>query len=161
MAQGTSNKPAADKGAAPEVANEVPEHGDHDRVQMLSLKADGTPDQHNPEMIGDPEASLAATTEQFVQQAVSAADVQANPGGKTMLVGVGEDGEVEERPASEAPQDPSIAETQEEHAKVAEAAKDAAVKAVEALHTEGAPSDTEAAQAGTKVVKPDDTASKG
>jgi hypothetical protein len=28
--------------------NEVDTHGDHDRVAMLSLRADGTPDQNNP-----------------------------------------------------------------------------------------------------------------
>jgi hypothetical protein len=53
-----------------------PDHGDHDRVQMLSLKADGTPDQHNPEIIGDKDVALEAAKEQFKQQAVSAADVR-------------------------------------------------------------------------------------
>lgn len=46
-----------------------------DRVHMLSLKADGTPDQTNPSFI-DAEASEAATVEQFKQQAVSAKDVE-------------------------------------------------------------------------------------
>lgn len=136
-------KASAGKGSAAEGTNTaVPHQGDHDRVQMLSLRADGTPDQHNPEMIGDPETSLAATTEQFVQQAVSAADAQRNAGkGPVMLVGQ-EDGSVKEVPASEAPQDPSIAEAQEELGKVADAAKDAAKAAVDALHREGAPDDS-------------------
>ena len=46
----------------------------HDRVAMLSLKADGTPDQTNPEMIGDKEFSIEATKRQFAEHAVSAAD---------------------------------------------------------------------------------------
>lgn len=32
--------------------------GERDRVAMVSLRADGTPDQHNPELVGD-EASVA------------------------------------------------------------------------------------------------------
>lgn len=58
----------------PKEANEVPHDGDHDRVQMLSLRANGTPDQHNPEIIGDQETAVKAAQEQFKQQAVSAAD---------------------------------------------------------------------------------------
>lgn len=49
---------------------------EHDRVAMLSVRADGTPDQVEPEFIGDKEGTLAATTEQFTQQAVSAADAE-------------------------------------------------------------------------------------
>lgn len=111
----------------------VTAHGDHDRVQMLSLKADGTPDQLNPEMIGDKDVALKATTEQFVQQAVSAADSAANAAGPVMLVGQ-KDGSTKEAPASEAPQDPSVAAAQDEHAKVAKAAESAAEAAVNALH---------------------------
>lgn len=96
----------------------VPHQGDHDRVQMLSLKADGTPDQHNPEIIGDKDAAIAATKEQFKQQAVSAADVAATGGGTTV---------------EGAPQDPSIAKAQKEHKKVAKAAESAAEKTVNAL----------------------------
>lgn len=46
----------------------------HDRVVGLSLRNDGTPDQNNPELIGDKEAALEATKEQFRQFAVSATD---------------------------------------------------------------------------------------
>lgn len=97
----------------------VPNQGDHDRVQMLSLRADGTPDQHNPEIIGDKDATLAATTEQFKQQAVSAADVKNADGGTVV---------------EDAPQDPSIDAAAKEHEKVAKAAEAAAKKTVESLH---------------------------
>ena len=54
--------------------NKIDTHGQHDRVQMLSLKADGTPDQVNPEIIGDKDVAIAAAKVQFAQQAVSAVD---------------------------------------------------------------------------------------
>jgi hypothetical protein len=54
----------------------VKNEGDHDRVVMLSLNADGTPDQHNPEIIGDKDAAIAAAKVQFAQQAVSAVDAE-------------------------------------------------------------------------------------
>lgn len=97
----------------------VPHQGDHDRVQMLSLRADGTPDQHNPEIIGDKDTALAAAKEQFKQQAVSAADT-ANAGGGTTV--------------EDAPQDPTIQATVEEHEKVAAEAEKAAEATVNALH---------------------------
>jgi hypothetical protein len=56
--------------------NKVPGHGDHDRVVMLSLHADGTPAQVAPEFIGDKAGAIEATKEQFKQQAVSAKDVE-------------------------------------------------------------------------------------
>lgn len=100
----------------------VPHEGDHDRVQMLSLRADGTPDQHNPELIGDKDTSLAATKEQFKQQAVSAADVANAPSGGATV--------------EDAPQDPSIEAATKEHEKVAAAAEKAAEAAVDALSTD-------------------------
>lgn len=48
----------------------------HDRVVALSVSKDGTLDQHNPEIIGDVDAAVAATREQFAQIAVSALDEQ-------------------------------------------------------------------------------------
>lgn len=48
--------------------------GDHDRVASLSIRADGTLDQTNPEIIGDKDAALEVTKEQFRQMAVSAVD---------------------------------------------------------------------------------------
>ena len=110
----------AEASNTPEKANAVPHQGDHDRVQMLSLKADGTPDQHNPEIIGDKDAAIEAAKEQFRQQAVSAADVAAHSGGGTSV--------------DDAPQDPEIEAAQKEHEKVAKAAEKAAEKAVNSLH---------------------------
>lgn len=54
----------------------VPQHGVHDRVAMVSVRADGTLDQTNPEIIGNKEFAEQATREQFRQQAVSAVDQQ-------------------------------------------------------------------------------------
>jgi hypothetical protein len=54
----------------------VQNEGDHDRVTMLSLNVDGTPDQHNPEIIGDKEAAVAAAKVQFAQQAVASVDAE-------------------------------------------------------------------------------------
>jgi hypothetical protein len=122
-------KPADTKGAEGNTA--VPHQGDHDRVQMLSLRADGTPDQHNPEIIGDPEHAKALAREQFAQQAVSAADVRGHS--VPMMTVTNDDGTTEERPASEAPQDPAIQDAVDEHEKVAEAARKAADAAVDAL----------------------------
>lgn len=73
--------------------------GDHDRIAMLSLKADGTADQHNPEVIIDKEEAVAATERQFAQQAVSVVDVEERGvtagAGAVTLVGQ-EDGSVKE-----------------------------------------------------------------
>ena len=104
---------------ADEKANEVP-HGARDRVGMLSLRSDGTPDQHNPEIIGDKNAALAAAKEQFRQQAVSAADV-ANAGSSGTVV-------------EDAPQDPAIEAAIKEQEKAAKAAEKAAEKVVSDLH---------------------------
>lgn len=129
----TDNKPSANPAPGTSEGNTaVPHQGDHDRVQMLTLNADGTPRDHNPEIIGDPEVAKAMAREQFAQQAVSAADVRATSV-PMMVVGDGKDG-TKLVPASEAPQDPSIADAQAEHAKVAEAAHKAADAMVDSLH---------------------------
>jgi hypothetical protein len=65
---------ASTKEASDAPVNPLADGGDHDRVVTLSLKADGTPDQNNPEIIGDKEFALAATKRQFAEQAVSAID---------------------------------------------------------------------------------------
>jgi hypothetical protein len=101
----------------------VPNEGDHDRVAMLSLNADGTPDQHNPELIGEKEAALAATKEQFKQQAVSAVDQAKRP--ELLPSGTGQ--ELKK-------QDPAIAALTKEHEKAETAADAAATKVVDALH---------------------------
>lgn len=98
----------------------VPSGGDHDRVQMLSLSKDGTPDQHNPEIIGDKDVAIAAAKQQFAEQAVSAVDVEKR--GATVDTG-----------AETLEQDPSIAELQKAHEAAASAAEKAAESAVNSL----------------------------
>lgn len=106
----------------------VPKHGDRDRVAMLSLKADGTPDQHNPEIIGEREFALEATKEQFRQQAVSAVDQEK----RAELFGTGGGGEQLE-------QDPKIAELKDAHDSAAEAAEKVAESTVNALYADDQP----------------------
>lgn len=113
----------------------VPGHGDHDRVQMLSLRPDGTPDQLSPEIVGDKDVALAATKEQFRQQSVSAADVAKRGVSVASPALVGKaDGSVEEVDPASLPQDPSIADLEKAHGDAAKAAESAADKAVGALH---------------------------
>lgn len=99
-------------------------HGDHDRVAMLSLRADGTPDQHDPEIIGDRQFALDATREQFRQQAVSAADTELR--GAAAAEGRGE-------PVK---QDPAIAGLQKAHEQVAGQAEKDATATVNQLFTD-------------------------
>jgi hypothetical protein len=94
----------------------------HDRVAMLSLKADGTPDQTDPEMIGDKEFAVEATKEQFAQRAVSALD-EAQRAEKDA-----------ERHEAEQAEDPTIAEAKKAHEAAAEAAKADAEAVVNKLH---------------------------
>lgn len=150
----TDNKPST-TGGTTKGNTAVPHEGDHDRVQMLSLKSDGTPDQTpRVEIIGDPEFAKQAAREQFAQQAVSAHD-RLHATSEPMMVVGGKDGETELKPASEAPQDPSIQERKDEHDKAQEAAHKAADAAVDALF-EG---DAKAAEAkSTSSVKPADKA---
>ncbi len=93
---------------------------DHDRVVGLSIRKDGTLDQHDPEIIGDVEAVTAATKEQFAQMAVAAVDNAANA----------------KRAADEAAtgkQDPTIEARSKEHKAAAEAAERRAEQVVKAL----------------------------
>jgi hypothetical protein len=53
---------------AKEVKPTTPYSGLHDRVQMISLNADGTAAQHHPELLGDYDASVAELQERFTQQ---------------------------------------------------------------------------------------------
>lgn len=92
----------------------------HDRVAMLSLKADGTPDQTNPEMIGDKEFSIEATKRQFAEHAVSAADDAKRATDRAEA-------------AAALKQDPSIAAAQKEHDAIKVAAEKSAVETVERL----------------------------
>lgn len=106
-----------------EQVNPVPHEGDHDRVVMLSLHADGTPAQHNPEIIGDKEFAKQAARRQFAEQAVSAVDV-AERGASAPAGAAVED----------APQDPMIEALQKKHDAAAESAEKAADAVVDALH---------------------------
>lgn len=92
--------------------------GAHDRVVMLSLRADGTPDQINPEIIGDVEFAKEAAQRQFAEQAVSAADEAKRS---------------KDADAAKVKQDPSIEATQKEHDKIAAAAERKAAATVDAL----------------------------
>jgi hypothetical protein len=89
---------------------------------MLSLRADGTPDQVDPEMIGDPNAAREATAEQFRQQAVSAVD-QAERGVVAPITG------------DPVEQDPEIARLKGKHEETEESATGAALRTVDALFT--------------------------
>lgn len=102
--------------------NKVDEAGAHDRVAMLSLRADGTPDQLNPEIIGDKDAAVAAAKVQFAQQAVSAVDEKRR---------LDERAEAAE---GEQAEDPSIAEAKKAHDSAAKAAESKAESVVGSLH---------------------------
>lgn len=102
--------------------NKVPHGGDHDRVQMLSLKADGTPDQTpDVEIIGDREAAVEAAKVQFGTQAASAVDVAKRA-------------EQRERETGEQAADPSIEEVRKAQESAVKAAESAAEAAVKKLH---------------------------
>jgi len=109
----------AEAGQAPQKANKVPHQGDHDRVASLSLNADGTADQHNPEIIIGKDEAVEFAKKQFAEQAVSAVDV-AERGAST---GTEDEGE----------QDASIAALKEKHDAAAKSAESAAESAVSSL----------------------------
>ena len=103
--------------------NKLPQGGDHDRVAMLSLRADGTPDQTDPEIIGDKETATAAAKQQFATQAASAVDVAKR---QERRADDGDTGEVTE--------DPSIAEVRKAQESAVKAAESAAESTVKKLH---------------------------
>jgi hypothetical protein len=102
--------------------NPLANEGDHDRVAMLSLRADGTPDQHNPEIIGDKATAIEAAKVQFAQQAVSAVDAE-----KRAELGLGG---TDEGDTSDA----KIDALKAEHDKAAAAAEKRAESVVNSLH---------------------------
>jgi len=53
---------------AKEVKPTTPHSGLHDRVQMISLNADGTAAQYHPELLGDYDAAVAELQVRFAQQ---------------------------------------------------------------------------------------------
>jgi len=103
--------------------NKVDASGTRDRVAMLSLRADGTPDQTNPEIIGDKGAALEAAKVQFAQQAVSAVDEAKRPELGLGSTVTGEDAE-----------DPAIAELKKAHDSAAKSAESKAESVVNSLH---------------------------
>ena len=99
--------------------------GDHDRVVALSVRADGTLDQTNPEIIGDKEAALAATKRQFAEIAVSAVDAK-----KRAELGLSRSTEGDTS-------DAAIDALRDEHEKAATAAEKKAESVINSLHDGG------------------------
>lgn len=104
-------------------ADAVVATNDHDRVVALSVRADGTLDQNNPEIIGDKDAALDATKRQFAEIAVSAVDV-------TKRAELGLAGAAETGPSPDA----AIDALKAEHDKAAAAAEKKAEQVVNSLH---------------------------
>jgi hypothetical protein len=112
----------------------LPHQGDHDRVAMLSLNADGTADQHNPEVIISADAAVEASKIQFAQQAVSAVDVERRGVVTADVTLIGqEDGGVTEVPVGDTPQDPSIEDLKKAHDAAAKTAESNAESSVRSL----------------------------
>jgi molybdopterin converting factor small subunit len=109
---------AEDKSVVPVPTGDVP----HDRVVGLSLRSDGTPDQNNPEIIGDKDAAVEVTKKQFAEFAVSAVD-QA----KRQELGLASSDEGDTS-------DALIDKLKAEHDKVAAAAEKKAESLVNSLH---------------------------
>ncbi len=99
----------------------------HDRVAMLSLRADGSPDQTNPVIIGDPAFAVAAAKRQFTEQAVAAVDAANRPvpAGDVTVIG-NADGPDEVVPATRG-EETALQAAHVEVAKTAQAAAEAVV----------------------------------
>lgn len=124
----------AEASTTPKEKNPVPHGGDHDRVAMLSVKADGTLDQHNPELIGDAEFAEAATKRQFSEQAVSAVDVAERGAAAGPVTIVGKpDGEEDELVPLRTDDDPSVEALRAKHDKASDAGEKAAESVVKSL----------------------------
>jgi hypothetical protein len=119
------------KAPTPKVNDAVP--APHDRVAVLSVRADGTHDQLNPELL-DPEGVKDYTKRQFSEQAVGEADRANAPiAGPTTIIGTPEGEPDKIVPATEVKQDPSIESAQAEHERVQKAAEKAAEAVVTSL----------------------------
>ena len=105
-----------------ETVNPKSAEGTQDRVAMLSLKSDGTPDQTNPVVIGDKEAAVAAAKRQFAEQAVSSVD-EAERVKHGLSVA-----------AEKVEQDPAIDALTKVHEKASASAEQRAESVVSALH---------------------------
>lgn len=95
-----------------------------DRVASLSLNADGSVAQLNPELIGDKESIAAHTRDQFTVQAVSAADARVRREQELAGASGAEPSETE---------DPRVADLRKAHDSAAAGAVKAADAAVKAL----------------------------
>lgn len=109
----------------------------HDRVSVLSVRADGTHDQLNPELL-DPEGVVEYTKVQFREQAIGIADdnrIAGGVGGAVTIIGKPGDEPDEVVPATTdaVRQDPSIKARAQEHEKVAQAAEKAAEAVIKSL----------------------------
>lgn len=101
---------------------------DHDRVVMLSRRADGSYDQNNPEIIGDKDVAVKAAERQLTEMKVSATDVALR--GAVEGEGVLDAGET----AGEAKPDPIVQAIVEAHEKAEKQAKAQAASEVDKLH---------------------------
>lgn len=110
--------------AEPSKSTEKPvvQTGDHDRVVALSVRADGTLDQYDPEIIGDKDAALAATKRQFAEIAVSAVDAEKRA--ELGLAGTAGEGDTS---------DAALDALKAEHEKAAKAAESKAASVVNSL----------------------------
>lgn len=121
---------AGDKAPASNAAkgddNKGGQAADRDRVVMASRAPDGTPLQHDPELIGPKDDAIAGARKQLVEQAVSVTDQRQTR----------EDVDTR-RAADDEQQDPAISARREEHEAAAKAAAKAAEAEVSKLHAEG------------------------
>lgn len=125
----------AEAGQTPEKAAPLAHQGDHDRIAMLSLNADGTANQHNPEVIIDRDQAVEATKVQFAQQAVSVVDIDERGvgGGGSGVTLVGQkDGSVKSEPLRTAA-GPGIDDLTAKHEAAQAAGEKAAEQAVDKL----------------------------
>lgn len=99
----------------------VTKDADHDRIVMASRAPDGTPNQHDPEFIGDKDVAVEAAKTQLTEQKVSAVD-QA-------IRGVSD----EEAGGGSKP-DPQVAEIKKAHEAAAASAGKQAEAEVNKLH---------------------------
>ena len=127
----------AEASTTPKQTAPLPHKGDHDRVAMLSVKADGTFDQHNPEILGDVEFATAATKRQFAQQAASVVGTEERgvvAGADSVTIVGKPEGEPDEFVPLLADADPSVEDVRKKQEAASKAAEAAAEKAVKALH---------------------------
>ncbi|MEJ7763878.1 MAG: hypothetical protein WKF86_00115 [Acidimicrobiales bacterium] len=94
--------------------------GPHDEVVALSIRNDGSLDQHAPEIIGDEAGAIEVTKVQFAQMAVTEADLRAQRDERA-------------RAEADAKQDPVIEQRIKEHEAAVKAAEATAERVVKSL----------------------------